>query len=51
MSAFEDFIQLELPRRPWTYTDGAQETIPFEEVQVLVRWNLSTSQMARFLVR
>lgn len=28
MSAFEDFIQLELPRRPWTFTDGAQETIP-----------------------
>lgn len=28
MSAFEDFIQVELPRRPWTATDPAQETIP-----------------------
>jgi hypothetical protein len=28
MSAFEDFIQVELPRRPWVATDPAQETIP-----------------------
>lgn len=28
MSAFDDFIQAELPRRPWSFTDGAQETIP-----------------------
>lgn len=28
MSAFEDFIQVELPRRPWTSTDPDQETIP-----------------------
>lgn len=28
MSAFEDFIQAELPRRPWVVTDPAQETIP-----------------------
>jgi len=27
MSAFEDFIQVELPRRPWVATDPAQETI------------------------
>lgn len=28
MSAFEDFIQVELPRRPWVATDPAQETVP-----------------------
>ena len=28
MSAFEDFIQVELPRRPWVVTDPAQESIP-----------------------
>ena len=28
MSAFEDFIQVELPRRPWVDTDPAQESIP-----------------------
>lgn len=28
MSAFEDFIQVELPRRPWVVTDPAQETVP-----------------------
>lgn len=28
MSAFEDFIQVELPRRPWTPNDPAQESIP-----------------------
>jgi len=28
MSAFEDFIQVELPRRPWTVDDPAQETVP-----------------------
>lgn len=28
MSAFEDFIQVELPRRPWVTTDPAQETVP-----------------------
>jgi hypothetical protein len=28
MSAFEDFIQVELPRRPWVVDDPAQETIP-----------------------
>ncbi len=28
MSAFEDFIQVELPRRPWVVSDPAQETIP-----------------------
>jgi len=28
MSAFEDFIQVELPRRPWVLNDPAQETIP-----------------------
>jgi hypothetical protein len=28
MSAFEDFIQVELPRRPWSATDPAQETVP-----------------------
>ncbi len=28
MSAFEDFIQVELPRRPWVVDDPAQETVP-----------------------
>lgn len=28
MSAFEDFIQIELPRRPWVANDPAQETVP-----------------------
>lgn len=28
MSAFEDFIQVELPRRPWSNTDPALETVP-----------------------
>ena len=28
MSAFEDFIQVELPRRPWVANDPAQETVP-----------------------
>ena len=28
MSAFEDFIQVELPRRPWVVLDPAQESIP-----------------------
>lgn len=28
MSAFEDFIQVELPRRPWVATDPAQESVP-----------------------
>jgi hypothetical protein len=28
MSAFEDFIQAELPRRPWVAADPSQETIP-----------------------
>lgn len=28
MSAFEDFIQIELPRRPWVVEDPAQETVP-----------------------
>jgi hypothetical protein len=28
MSAFEDYIQLELPRRPWSPNDPAQETVP-----------------------
>lgn len=28
MSAFEDFIQVELPRRPWVADDPAQETVP-----------------------
>ena len=28
MSAFEDFIQVELPRRPWVDVDPAQESIP-----------------------
>lgn len=28
MSAFEDFIQVELPRRPWVVTDPALETVP-----------------------
>lgn len=28
MSAFEDFIQAELPRRPWVVNDPDQETIP-----------------------
>lgn len=28
MSAFEDFIQLELPRRPWSDTDPVLETVP-----------------------
>ena len=28
MSEFEDFIQVELPRRPWTPTDPPQESIP-----------------------
>lgn len=27
MSAFEDFIQVELPRRPWVAADPAQETV------------------------
>jgi len=28
MSAFEDFIILELPKRPWTQIDGAPGHIP-----------------------
>lgn len=28
MSAFEDFIQTELPKRPWSPDDPAQESIP-----------------------
>ncbi len=28
MSAFEDFIQVELPRRPWVVDDPDQETVP-----------------------
>ena len=28
MSAFEDFIQVELPRRPWVVDDPAQESVP-----------------------
>ena len=28
MSAFEDFVQVELPRRPWVDSDPAQESIP-----------------------
>jgi len=28
MSAFEDFIQVELPRRPWVAVDPSLETIP-----------------------
>jgi hypothetical protein len=27
MSAFEDFIQVELPRRPWVIDAGAEETV------------------------
>ena len=27
MSAFEDFVQLELPKRPYTETDTAQESV------------------------
>lgn len=39
MSAFEDFIQRELPLRPFTTTDPAQETIP-------VRRGLGPRQLA-----
>ena len=28
MSAFEDFVQVELPRRPWVLNDPAEETVP-----------------------